>query len=149
MEVTWDGLPVAGEQPYAACVIVWRQAGAVREFLVLHRLHAGGPDHDGDWAWTPPSGARLPGENPDVAAKRELREETGLDLPFLPAPARTDDTAMYVAEAPADAKVVLDDEHDRYAWVTLEDAVQRCRPSEVGAGIGDVAAWLDAKVADG
>ena len=149
MEVTWDGLPVAREQPYAACVIVWRQGRAAREFLVLHRLHAGGPDHHGDWAWTPPSGARLPGETPHEAAKRELREETGLDLPFLPAPARTKDVAVYVAEAPAEAKVVLDDEHDRYDWVTLEDAVQRCLPPEVGAGIEDVAVWLDARIADG
>ena len=146
MEVTWDGLPVAGERPYAACVIVWRQASSVREFLVLHRLHAGGADHHGDWAWTPPSGARLPGENPEAAARRELREETTLDLPMVPAPGRTTDVAIYVAEAQVEATVMLDHEHDRYAWVSLAEAVRRCLPPEVGLAIEDVALWLDANV---
>ena len=61
IETTWDGLPVAREKPYGASILVWRRAGAGREWLVLHRAHHG-RDYAGDWGWTPPAGARLPGE---------------------------------------------------------------------------------------
>jgi 8-oxo-dGTP pyrophosphatase MutT (NUDIX family) len=142
MDVTWDGLPVAQERPYACCVIVWREGLRGREFLLLHRLAPGGADYEGDWAWTPPSGARFPGEAPDDAARRELLEETGLELPFtrVQEAAPTEDVALYVAEAPPDAEVVLDDEHDRFVWMSLEDAVRTCLPPEVGAGIANAAA---------
>jgi 8-oxo-dGTP pyrophosphatase MutT (NUDIX family) len=103
---TWDGLPASPEPPYAACVVVWRWAPpGAPEFLVLHRLAPGGPGFEGDWAWTPPSGARLPGEPPDEAAKRELLEETGLRLPLdrlRGAWAPSGDVALYVGEAMAE-----------------------------------------------
>lgn len=145
MESTWDGLPIARDPPYAACVVVWRYAPRGREFLLLHRLHAGGPDYHGDWAWTPPAGARFPGEAPDETAKRELGEETGLALLFTPVPeaAVSEDVSLYVAEAPPEALVVLDEEHDCFLWLPLEDAVEKCLPAAVGAGIRNVAAWLD------
>jgi hypothetical protein len=50
-----------------------------------------------------------------------------------------------VAEAPPDAQVAIDAEHDRFAWLPLEAAVVCCLPPEVGAGITNVAAWLDAR----
>ncbi|MBA2361295.1 MAG: NUDIX domain-containing protein [Actinobacteria bacterium] len=114
---------------------------------MLHRLAPGGADYEGEWAWTPPSGARQPGETPEEAAARELREEIGLALSFVPAPAAapSEDVALYVAQAPSDARVVLDDEHDRFVWLPLAEAVARCLPPEVGAGIANAAAWLDAR----
>ncbi|MGZ4390478.1 MAG: NUDIX domain-containing protein [Gaiellaceae bacterium] len=144
LETTWDGLPVAREPPYASCVVVWRRAGAAREYLVLHRLAPGGPGFEGDWAWTPPSGARLPGESPEAAAARELREETGLELAPVPAPdaAPSAAVALFVAEAPADARVRLDDEHDRFAWLPEREAVQRCLPPEVAACVANAARVL-------
>ena len=33
------------------------------EFLLLHRVAPGGPDYEGEWAWTPPAGARQPRED--------------------------------------------------------------------------------------
>lgn len=78
---TWDGKPVAAEPPFGASIIVCRKAGEGHEFLVLHRGQQG-PDFSGDWAWTPPSGARYPGESIYDCARRELREETGLSLPM-------------------------------------------------------------------
>ena len=35
---------------------------------------------------------------------------------------------MFAAEAPADAKITLDEEHDRYDWLTLDDALARTAP---------------------
>lgn len=143
METTWDGLPVSREKPHAACVVVWRSAPAGREFLVLHRHHEG-PEYEGDWAWTPPSGARFPGENPDATAERELREETGLAL-RLRRCARdpSHEVALYVAEAPADATIALDAEHDRFEWRSLADAVRSCLPTAVGLCVELAAAELD------
>ena len=144
VETTWDGLPVARERPHVCCIVVWRTVGHPREFLVLHRLATGGPGFNGDWAWTPPSGARQPGERPDAAAARELREETGFSVPIQPVPdSPSDDVALYVAEAPHDANVALGLEHDEFAWLLLADAVTRCMPHEVGACLTYEARWLD------
>jgi 8-oxo-dGTP pyrophosphatase MutT (NUDIX family) len=141
---TWDGLPVARDRPYACCVVVWREGEGGREFLVLHRLAPGGPGFEGDWAWTPPSGARQPGESPDAAAVRELREETGLAPPLASVRAApSPDVALYVAEAGIGAGIVLDAEHDRYAWVSLAEAVARCFPGDVAACVAAADAWLD------
>jgi 8-oxo-dGTP pyrophosphatase MutT (NUDIX family) len=129
---TWDGVPRAREKPYGATVVVRRRG----EVLLLHRAHEG-PDYDGDWAWTPPSGSRLPGESPDGCARRELREEAGLDLEPVRVPSPYDDWAYYVAEAPFDAEVVLDAEHDAYRWVTVEDARTLCKPPRVAATLRD------------
>ncbi|MBA2296060.1 MAG: NUDIX domain-containing protein [Actinobacteria bacterium] len=146
---TWDGLPVAHEQPYACCVVVWRDGEREREFLVLHRLAPGGPRFEGDWAWTPPSGARQPGETPDRAATRELREETGMRVPFERVrDSPTDDVAVHVAKVESDAQVILDGEHDRYAWVSLDEALRRCLPREVGTCLAVVAAALASARAD-
>lgn len=109
METTWDGLPVAPERPFACAIVVWRAVGGRREFLLLHRLAPGGPGFEGEWAWTPPSGARQPGEEPDEAAARELLEEIGLALPLTPLPGRsaTEDVALYAAEGLANAAAWL------------------------------------------
>jgi 8-oxo-dGTP pyrophosphatase MutT (NUDIX family) len=147
METTWDGLPVARESPYACSVVVWREAETGREFLLLHRLAPGGADYEGEWAWTPPSGARQPGEEPDAAAARELEEETGLTLPLTLAPEATasEDVAIYVAEAPPDVEVVLDDEHDRYLWLSLEEALPKCLPQVVASGLANAAELIHAR----
>ncbi len=127
---TWDGLPVAEEPPFGAMVVVFRRVGKNIELLVLHRRAAGPPEYDGDWAWTPPSGGRHPGEAIDTCASRELAEEAGLDLECL----RVDhglDWAIYVAETPSDATVTLDAEHDECQWLDPEQALEVCRPIAV------------------
>jgi predicted metal-dependent hydrolase/ADP-ribose pyrophosphatase YjhB (NUDIX family) len=137
---TWDGTPVAGEKPYGCSVVVWRARPAGREYLVLHRRHAGPPEFEGEWAWTPPSGARQPDEPLVDAARRELGEETGLELPLVPVEA--EDWAVFVAEAPVDAEIVLDQEHDRFRWVSAAEAVRLCLPASVGESVAAVDAWL-------
>src|SRR5258708_6028671 len=78
LDRTWDGLPVASDEPHGAAIVVRRRsAQGARAYLLLHRAYRG-PDYDGDWAWTPPSGARLPREPVLAGALRELAEETGI-----------------------------------------------------------------------
>jgi 8-oxo-dGTP pyrophosphatase MutT (NUDIX family) len=124
---TWDGLPVSDEKPYGITAVVFRRDGGT-EVLMLHRAHRGS-DYEGEWAWTPPAGARLPGEPVDACARRELREETGLELPMEPTSCGTDEWHVYLVEAPADATVVLDAEHDRYEWLAPSVAIERCLPA--------------------
>jgi 8-oxo-dGTP pyrophosphatase MutT (NUDIX family) len=141
VETTWDGLPVARKRPFASCVVVWRDGALGREFLVLHRAHFG-REFAGDWAWTPPSGARQPGEDPDRAAARELREETGLELPLTRIEPLDEDVALYVAQAPTDVEVALDREHDAFRWLPLDEAASLCLPMRVADGLCDSAALL-------
>lgn len=140
---TWDGLPVTTEKPVAVSVAVWRAAPGRREWLILHRRHRGAT-YEGEWAWTPPAGARLPGESVDDAVRRELREETGLALDLFATTCGGEDVAVFAAEAPPDAQVQLDAEHDRYLWVELAEARERCLPRVVGEQFACVAAALDA-----
>ena len=132
----------AGEKPFGCSVVVWRTGDGGREYLILHRRTSLGPDHEGDWAWTPPSGARHPGENPHDSAARELLEETGLELEIARAGVGGDEWAVYFAEAPTEADIVLDDEHDRFRWVTAAEAERLCLPAMVGESISAVEARL-------
>ena len=141
---TWDQRRVAGEKPYGSSVVVWRRIRGEREYLVLHRAAAGAPEYEGDWAWTPPSGARQPGEDVEAAARRELREETGLELSITHTELGSEDWRVYSAEAPADARVVLDEEHDRYRWVSAAEAARICLPAQVGRRIAEVDASIGA-----
>lgn len=128
---TWDGAPISPEAPYGATVIVYRRDRGRAEFLVLHRCIEG-LAYEGDWAWTPPSGARYPGEEIDNCAARELREETGLNLPLRRTDHGTEDWIVYLAEARRTDGVQLGAEHDRCEWVSAQEAVRRCLPEEVG-----------------
>ena len=139
MSKTWDGKSIASEPPYGATVVVYRTIPSGPEFLVLHRAHHG-PAYGGDWAWTPPAGARQPGETVEACAKRELLEETGLCAPVRRMDPGEADWAVYCAEVDAGTQVVLhDSEHDRFEWVSLVEALKRCRPQRVATGIELVA----------
>jgi 8-oxo-dGTP pyrophosphatase MutT (NUDIX family) len=125
---TTSGLFISEEPPFGATVLVLRREAGAVEYLVLRRSLVAG-DHE-DWAWGPPSGARLPGEDVEACARRELEEETGLRL-ALHGINHSPDWASYWTEAPFDTPVRLSMEHDRYEWVTRDEAVRRCRPAIV------------------
>ncbi|MGA5702625.1 NUDIX domain-containing protein [Peterkaempfera bronchialis] len=127
---TWDGLPVAADLPYGAAVVVRRPAGGAFEYLLLHRAHQGA-QYEGDWAWTPPSGARQPGEPLFPGALRELQEEAGLVGLTVDAVDLSGQWALYLAEVAEHAVALIDPEHDRYAWTTAEEALRRCAPDTV------------------
>ena len=128
MTTTWDGVAVSSDPPSGASVVVYRRADRSVEYLLLHRAHSG-PRFEGDWAWTPPSGARQPGEDIVECARRELLEETGLCLDITRTNAGDTGWVVFAAEAPADAEITLDAEHDRYGWLTLDEALARTAPA--------------------
>ena len=130
MDTTWDGLPIAPDNPRGAGVVVRRADGSSADFLLLHRHH-NGPSYEGDWAWTSPSGARLPGEPILAGAERELLEETGLAGLDLRPVDLSGGWAVFAAAAPPAAPIVLDPEHDRYEWLSHTEAVARLSPASV------------------
>lgn len=136
---TYDGLPVAADPPHGAAVIVRRPSSAGSggcEYLILHRAHHG-PGYEGDWAWTPPSGSRQPGEAVLGAALRELTEETGLvaapaDLAAIDLGGRW---VRFRLDVPPGARARVDPEHDRLEWLTADAAIARCAPATVADGV--------------
>lgn len=148
MEKTWDGQPISPEAPYGASIVVYRRTVQGYETLLLHRAWRG-PHYEGDWAWTPPSGARLPGEPIERCAARELLEEAGITAPLRMVSEPTADWVVYVAEVGPDTAVrLVDAEHDRYEWVPFETALKRCRPEPVAHGIASAAAFIEQRTED-
>ncbi|MEV0644452.1 GNAT family N-acetyltransferase [Phytomonospora sp. NPDC050363] len=129
---TWDGLEIAANEPHGATIAVRRPAGAGEfDYLLLHRAHQG-PDFDGPWAWTPPAGARQPGEAVEPAALRELAEEAGIGGVDIHPVDLSGNWARFYAEVPADVAVdLVDAEHDSYQWVSAPRAGRICRPAAV------------------
>jgi 8-oxo-dGTP pyrophosphatase MutT (NUDIX family) len=110
-----------------AMIAVYRRVMGGVEYLILHRGHAG-PAYEGEWAWGPPGGSREPGESIDACAARELCEETGLEGELTPIPFRDPRWAVYVQEVPPDAQIRLSEEHDRFLWLTAEEALALVSP---------------------
>jgi RimJ/RimL family protein N-acetyltransferase/8-oxo-dGTP pyrophosphatase MutT (NUDIX family) len=107
----------------------WPGPRRLLEVLVLHRAGLG---ETGDWAWTPPSGARFPAEPPEECAARELQEETGLEgAPVRVSGAGSAAWWVYAFEVGSDAVVAIDGEHDRWEWLLPEEAIRRCEPAAV------------------
>jgi 8-oxo-dGTP pyrophosphatase MutT (NUDIX family) len=131
---TWDGEPVSRERPHGATVVVASRAPQGWRYLLLHRAHHGGPAREGDWAWTPPSGSRKPGEDLLACVARELREEVGWAAPAQPVLTGDVDWAVFALEVPWATDVVVDgNEHDRFEWVSFAEARRRCQPAELAA----------------
>ncbi|GIG64687.1 GNAT family N-acetyltransferase [Phytomonospora endophytica] len=133
---TWDGLEIAADEPHGATIVVRRPIGGDRfEYLLLHRAHHG-PDYAGPWAWTPPAGARQPGEAVEPAALRELKEEAGIDGADIHPIDLSDGWARFYTEVGEDAHVeLIDVEHDDYRWVDPQTAGRTCLPSAVAGQV--------------
>jgi 8-oxo-dGTP pyrophosphatase MutT (NUDIX family) len=133
IQQTWDGKPIALEDPRGITVLVRRRLGDGVETLLLHRAH-NGADYEGDWAWTSPAGARLPGEPVLEAAERELAEEAGISGVDLAPLDLSSPWARFLIDVPVDLDVdLVDPEHDRYEWVPVDEARRRVLPERAAA----------------
>jgi 8-oxo-dGTP pyrophosphatase MutT (NUDIX family) len=121
-------------------VLVFRGTPAGGEVLVLRR----GPGTRCTGAWEVVHGRIEPGERPEEAALREVREETGLAVerlynltcqPFYLHRFSTVQLAVvFVAFVAEGGAPVLGEEHDRAEWLAAADAMARLHwPRSVSA----------------
>ncbi len=113
-------------------LVVVRFGGAGLETLLLRR--AANTRCTG--AWEIVHGKIERGERPEVAARRELREETGLTLErlynitlggfYLHQQGVLSLSVVFCAIVSPDSDPALGDEHDLFAWLPFAAAMERC-----------------------
>jgi 8-oxo-dGTP pyrophosphatase MutT (NUDIX family) len=99
--------------------------------LVLQRA----PDAIRPGSWETVYGKIDPGERPEQAAVRELREETGLELNalynvtvssfFLHTSQTIQMAIVFAAFVESDSGVTLSEEHQRFEWLSVDEACDR------------------------
>lgn len=128
---------------------VLRGAGASLECLTLRRA----PGGRCPGSWEAVHGHIEPGERPAEAARRELREETGLEPLRLYNLSRVelfyqhrqDEVALvpvFVAFVEPGTAVVLSAEHDRSEWLPVADAGRRLAWPRERRALSDAVALL-------
>lgn len=114
-------------------VIIFRKTKNRIEYLLLKRTPARGG------FWQPVTGNVEPGESVESAARREVKEETGITNVTLIKDIHQFMFAQYVehvfgAEVISSAKVILDnnhiEEHTEYRWCTYDKAMHLLRWQE-------------------
>lgn len=132
--------PEDGTEERDAAVIVWRYTVEGRDYLVLHRR---GAPPEGDGAWSMPAGSCDDHRKLRDCAAEALHAQTGLVLALSPVEAPVE-FPVFSARADADAVVSLGPDYDDHAWVSVDDALARCRPARVAETYRAVDRWIDA-----
>jgi len=117
-------LPPHTDVVQAAGGLVVRRQGEQLEIAIVHRP----VQHD----WSFPKGKLEPGETLDIAALREVREETGLTCDLLRFIGHTEyvdrkgrpKTVAYWVMAPTGGIFSTNEEVDELRWLRLEEAAR-------------------------
>ncbi len=123
---------MVSDPPLAVSVYPFRRTASGIQFLTLLRsrkLNLAG-------SWQAVHGRIEPGEKAVEAARRELREETGLDaerfyivsyveIIFDPEADDFQFIPVFAAELPAGGEVVISFEHEKAEWCSFEEATRR------------------------
>lgn len=126
---------MSDQQPSGAMVAVFSESPEGRRYLLLHNAEYAAREA-GDWAWGPPSGCRESGEDIATCAARELFEETGIRGEPVPVVTAHIAWAVFILKVPRGISVELStQEHNDFAWVTLEDAHTMCRPERLAVSL--------------
>ena len=130
----------------SAGVLLFRHRNGVLEVFLVH---PGGPFwvRKDDGAWSIPKGEINPDEDPLVAARRELAEETGLSvdgdfLPLVPVKQKSGKVVhAWAVRGDADPATITSNtfthngreypEVDRAAWFNLAEARRKLLPGQV------------------
>jgi len=137
----------------SAGILLYRRRGGVVEVFLVH---PGGPFWSGrdEGAWSIPKGLLEEGEDPLEAAKREFKEETGLEVDggFVSLgevrlaggkvvmawavegdadPARVTSNKFRIEWPRGSGRVQEFPEVDRAAWLTLEEAAKKIHPGQL------------------
>ena len=123
--------PMTQIVPGVVEVYVIRHNAGDWRVLVLQRA----PDTIRPGSWETVYGKIDAGERPEQAAVRELREETGLELNalynvtvssfFLHTSQTIQMAIVFAAFVEADSDVTLSDEHQRFEWLSVDEACNR------------------------
>lgn len=107
--------------------------------LMIRRVRSKGDDNSLKWEF--PAGHIDGGERPEVAAVREVFEETGLEVYLMPwkvdLPTKAGKAAQFLGfVANGDIKPepdLAEDEHDRYVWIKAE-SLSKVKPTHKNMG---------------
>jgi type II secretory ATPase GspE/PulE/Tfp pilus assembly ATPase PilB-like protein/8-oxo-dGTP pyrophosphatase MutT (NUDIX family) len=112
--------------------------------LVLQRA----PDASRPGSWELVYGKIDAGERPERAAVRELNEETGLDIKalynvtvnsfYLHATQTIQMSIVFAAFVDDNSEVTLSEEHQRFEWLTIDEACERFTWPRAARGLRDV-----------
>lgn len=133
----------ANPKPAAAVLLERADAAGEPKLLLLRRAV-----EPGQGAWDLPAGYLDPGESFEMAARRETREESGIDVELLSlagvyhSPPANAVTAVYRARAiNPEATVSLDFESSEHAWVGRSEVVEWLPRIAFAAMAAAVADW--------
>lgn len=133
-------------------VVPYSKENDVLKFLVIHQYSKWG----GDYYWVFPKGHAEGSESPEEAARRELEEETQLELKSLDMSRSFEITyeftiegvttkktsVFYVGEAASENFILQEDEVVDAAWLPYEEARERITFENTRALLDEVVEYL-------